>query len=465
MKKLFLFILLIISTLTYSQTASEAENYFNNKQYFQAKSIFEKLLDRRPKDALLNYKYARCCYELNENEESIKHFLLSGNRFTLKDWYLGELYFKTYQFDESITALETYRATLPENDKRITELSSQIDKAKIAQKLMKRVENIALIDSTLVNKEDFLRAYKLSKDVGTLGREPIKITKNKWDDKITFTTQRADRKCFSDSVHGNLDIFSSFKLLDNWSKPVSISAEINTKANENYPFLLLDGVTLYYASDGENSMGDYDIFVTKYSAANQKYLSPENVGFPFNSPANDYMMVIDENQKIGWFATDRNQIANKVMIYKYKYEDSKLYFRSENIDSLRQVAQLKTFRKTTKYQQDTKSNTSNLQSQDSEKEFSVVINDSTVYTTLEQFTNPLARTKITEWLGNKNNLKLLINELNEARNKFLVEEKAEEREKIGEHILNSEKKLLELNIITQKALHEACNLEITYNNK
>ncbi len=465
MKKLFLFILLIISTLTYSQTASEAENYFNNKQYFQAKAVFEKLLNRKPKDALLNYKYARCCYELNETEESIKHFLLSGNRYTLKDWYLGELYFKTYQFDESITALETFLATLPENDKRITELNFQIDKAKIAQKLMNRVESIAIIDSTLVNKEDFLRAYKFSKDIGTLEREPIKTSKTKLEDKITFTTQRADRKCFSDSVRGNLDIFSSFKLVDNWSKPVSISAEINTKANENYPFLLLDGVTLYYASDGDNSIGGYDIFVTKYSAATQKYLSPENIGFPFNSPANDYMMVIDENQKIGLFATDRNQIANKVMIYKYKYEDSKIYFRSENTDSLRQVAQLKTFRKTNKTENKIKTNTTNLQAQESEKGFYVVINDSTVYTTLEQFTNPLARTKITEWLGNKNNLKLLIIDLNEARNKFLVEEKAEERKKIVEHILNSEKKLLELNITTQKALHEACNLEIIHNNK
>ncbi len=465
MKKFILLILLITSALAHSQTTSEAENYFNNKQYLKAKSAFEKLLKSKPKDALLNYKYARCCYELNENEESIKHFLLSGNRYSLKDWYLGELYFKTYQFNESITTLETFLATLPENDKRITELTSQIEKAKIAQKLMKRVESIAIIDSTLVNKDDFLSAYKLSKDIGTLEREPIKAAKNKWDEKITFTTQRADRKVFSDSVRGNLDIFSSYKLLDNWSKPVSISPEINSKANENYPFLLLDGVTLYYSSDGENSMGGYDIFVTKYSAATQKYLSPENVGFPFNSPANDYMMVIDENQNIGWFATDRNQISTKVMIYKYKFDDNKLYFRSENTDSLRQVAKLNIFRKTNKTEPNTKLKLSNSQTLDNEKEFTVVINDSTVYTDLEQFKNPLARIKITEWLNQKREIKQLIKELNDSRNKFLVEEKEEKKTEIGNYILNSEKTLLTLNHSLQTLLTEACNLEITYNTK
>lgn len=465
MKKLFIFIFLITSTLTYSQTVSEAENYFNNKQYLKAKSVFEKLLTRKPKDALLNYKYARCCYELNEIEDAIKHFHLSGNRYPLKDWYLGELYFKTYNFDESVIALETFLATLPENDKRITELTFQINKAKIAQKLMKRVESISLIDSTLVNKEDFLIAYKLSKDIGTLKNERIKTGKNTWDDKITFITQRDDRQCFSDTIRGNLDIFSSFKLLESWSKPVSISPEINTKANENYPFLLLDGVTLYFASDGENSMGGYDIFVTKYSSATQKYLSPENMGFPFNSPANDYMMVIDENQKVGWFATDRNQVSTKVMIYKYKIEENKVYYRSENPDSLRQVAKLKIFRKSSQAEFKPKSKLSDVQIEEVDKEFSVIINDSTVYTQVEQFKNPLARSKITEWLDNKNEKLQLIKGLNDARNRFLEEQKEEERKKTGEYILKSEKRLLELNSIAQKALTEACNLEITYISK
>ena len=64
--------------------------------------------------------------------------------------------------------------------------------------------------------------------------------------------------------------------------------------NADYPYVLTDGITIYYASDGPGSMGGYDIFVTRYNTNTDSYLMPENVGMPFNSPYNDYMYVIDE---------------------------------------------------------------------------------------------------------------------------------------------------------------------------
>lgn len=57
---------------------------------------------------------------------------------------------------------------------------------------------------------------------------------------------------------------------------------------------MADGVTIYYASDGEG-LGGYDIFVTRYNTNTDTYLVPENVGMPFNSPYNDYMYVIDDS--------------------------------------------------------------------------------------------------------------------------------------------------------------------------
>ena len=73
-----------------AQSASEAESLFNNKQYVKAKSMYEALLKKKPNDALNNYRLARCCYELKEYEEAIRYFERSGNRYTLKDYYLGD---------------------------------------------------------------------------------------------------------------------------------------------------------------------------------------------------------------------------------------------------------------------------------------------------------------------------------------------------------------------------------------
>ena len=89
----------------------------------------------------------------------------------------------------------------------------------------------------------------------------------------------------------------------------------------SYPFMMPAGVTLYFAAEGDESLGGYDIFVTTYDTEEDRVLTPENIGMPFNSEANDYMMVIDEYDRIGWFATDRGQEDGKVCIYTFVPSD------------------------------------------------------------------------------------------------------------------------------------------------
>ena len=97
-------------------------------------------------------------------------------------------------------------------------------------------------------------------------------------------------------------------------------------------FFLNDGVTLYFASNGEGSIGGYDIFITRLNLENNTYLKPENVGMPFNSIYNDYMMAIDEMLNIGWFVSDREQIPGKVTIYLFIPNESK---QTYNIDEIK----------------------------------------------------------------------------------------------------------------------------------
>ena len=102
--------------------------------------------------------------------------------------------------------------------------------------------------------------------------------------------------------------------------------------NADYPYVLTDGITIYYASDGPGSMGEYDIFVTRYNTNTDSYLMPENVGMPFNSPYNDYMYVIDEFNDLGWFASDRYQPEGKVCIYVFIPNSSKQVYNYEGMD-------------------------------------------------------------------------------------------------------------------------------------
>ena len=87
--------------------------------------------------------------------------------------------------------------------------------------------------------------------------------------------------------------------------------------------MLADGQTLYFAGQGEESIGGYDIFFTRYDAHSGRFLKPENLGMPFNSEANDYLYVIDEYRQLGYFVTDRRQPEGKVCIYIFVPAESR----------------------------------------------------------------------------------------------------------------------------------------------
>ena len=51
------------------------------------------------------------------------------------------------------------------------------------------------------------------------------------------------------------------------------------------------------------------------------FLQPQNLGMPYNSPYDDYMMAIDETTGYGFWVTDRNQIPDSVTLYMFRVND------------------------------------------------------------------------------------------------------------------------------------------------
>jgi len=455
-KLIFFFLFLCISL--FGQRVVEADALFNSKQYTKARGIYESLLKQKPNDSKINFRYAQCCYELKAAEQAILHFEMAGSKFPQREMYLGELYFTTYRFDKSVIAYQNYLATLKPDDIKIQELQSKIAKSEKAARLLAKVEDIAIVDSMLVDKTDFLRFYKTSSELGTLNQSLLKLNARRTVDKITYTTQRKDRVYYSDSIHGQMDLFTSYKLFDTWSTPVSVSKAINTSANENYPFLLLDGITLYFASDNENSMGGYDIFVTRYTPSTDSFLAPENVGFPFNSLANDYMMVIDEQRKLGWFATDRNQSAGKVMIYTFVPNENKTIVRSEDKDYIRSMAFLKSYRKSSKANVDN-APTTKSDVQEPNKQIEFIVNDSTVYTHLSQFKCSDAMKLWNEKEKVAADLKLSKTKLDALRLRYDSAQTPDERSAIAPGIGELESKNIELELLLKKKVMELRNAE------
>lgn len=457
--KILISLFLFVTTVLFAQSAAEAERLFNANQYTKAKNMYEALLKSKPTDALFSYRLARCYFELKYWDSAIKNFEISGTKFPLTQWYLAEALFNSYRFEDAIVAFDSFLSTLAPDDKRIPNIEMQKKRATTAARLIKRVEDIAIIDSAVTDKSLFLRKFDLPTELGVLRQTPLKRGNIFVADKITYTTQRGDRQIFSDTVAGKTDIFSTFRLFDQWSEPASISDAVNTSENENYPFLLPDGLTLYFASDGENSIGGYDIFVTRYSSVSQGFLNPENVGFPFNSPANDYMLAIDELHDVGWFATDRNQPAGKVVVYKFVYKNEKNIYRTENLDTLRLAASLRMYRKAPKNQTTLQQNIISEVEQ-ADKAFSFIVTDNLTYTKYDDFQNPAALSLWQEYQKMRNNYNQLKRSLDELR--IELDRSGSNNTETVQKILQKEKELNELLPSMEAKLIQVRNEEIIF---
>jgi hypothetical protein len=106
-------------------------------------------------------------------------------------------------------------------------------------------------------------------------------------------------------------------LMDQWGDEKLLPMNNEKNKDDNYPFVLSDGATIYFASNGNGSIGGYDLFVTRYNTNSDSFLTPEQLGMPFNSPYNDYMIVFDEVKGLGWFVSDRFQPEDQVCVYLF----------------------------------------------------------------------------------------------------------------------------------------------------
>ncbi len=88
-----------------------------------------------------------------------------------------------------------------------------------------------------------------------------------------------------DTDDGNLNLYISHKEGNSWSEPKELVG-LNTPYDEDAPFIGEDGY-FYFSSKGHNSIGNYDIFRTKYDEEQQAWQEPENLGVPINSVFDD----------------------------------------------------------------------------------------------------------------------------------------------------------------------------------
>ena len=225
----------------------------------------------------------------------------------------------------------TSSADAQRKKKNVRQPAPTAEELKQKEKMDRMIANTAqvmFIDSFVVNKSDFLSRYILNPEAGKLDTYQKIYNTQRQPNAYVYINELGNR-CFlsQENNEGVINLYSSERVDNKWTRQTKLRG-INDRQEfkrVNYPYMLGDGETLYFAAEGEEGLGGYDIYTSIYDKDTQRFLQPVNLGMPFNSEANDYMFVIDEYSNIGWFASDRNQPADTVCIYVFVPESRKTY--------------------------------------------------------------------------------------------------------------------------------------------
>ena len=441
---------LLTSLFGYAQSLDQAKILYNEGRYEEAKPVMEKLVKQSPNNSSYNQWYGVCCYETKDFENAEKYLIVANKRKVPESYrYLAMLYTDLYRFNEAAGMWEDFIALQKKQKEDTSESEKKLEQARNLNRMQEKTEDVQVIDSIVISKDAFLEAYKLSEESGRLlsyneffnVASPVSST--------VYTNQKGSVIYYARPSENDVyAIYSQSKLLDAWGDEKLILP--NQMKDNNYPFVLSDGVTMYFASKGYETIGGYDIFVTRYNTNTNTYLVPEQMGMPFNSSANDYMMVIDETKGLGWFVSDRYQPEGSVCVYLFIPDPSRK--RIENVtdsEELRRRAALMSIRDTWAMDADYSSliqlaHTDMTQKETkSERDFEFFINDKITYYTLNEIKSHEAKALYEEVIRMNSQIKNLKNKLNETRNTF-TNASASAREQLKSTILQAENQLFTL---------------------
>ncbi|WP_158825464.1 OmpA family protein [Mucilaginibacter lacusdianchii] len=239
--------------------------------------------------------------------------------------WTGRTYLKLYQ-----TAAGTNAATLFPVD---APTDYHVGTASFSADGNEMYFTLTRIPSKWAGKRDTVKTvnieiYSSRKDVGSQKwQKPVPFKYNnvqQWSVGDPFITADGQTLYFVSDMPGGLggtDIWYCTRATNGeWGQPVNLT-ELNTSGNERTPFMDANNY-LYYSSDGAKGMGGLDVFrAVRRSKGYQK----QNLGYPFNSPQDDFAFVALKDDASGYLSSNRSGGSGSDDIYSFSYKPAPAY--------------------------------------------------------------------------------------------------------------------------------------------
>lgn len=119
---------------------------------------------------------------------------------------------------------------------------------------------------------------------------------------------------------GGKDVYRSIKTAEGWSPAINLGRNINTSGDEDGVFMHSDGKTFYFSSNGQKTIGGYDIFKSTYNKKKDKWSKVKNLGYPINTAGDDIFFVMAADGKRAYYTSKKSGGLGSSDIYEIVYE-------------------------------------------------------------------------------------------------------------------------------------------------
>ena len=154
-----------------------------------------------------------------------------------------------------------------------------------------------------------------------------------WNDKLYYSAE---------NENGSRDIMMTMQLDTVWSVPVAEPAFSTPAGNEIFPLLSPDGKTMYFSSDGFYGVGGYDLYKSVWDESAKRWSAPQNLGFPYSSPEDDFLYMETEDGEHLIFASNRDCPEDSVWVYVIQREAFPVHVPVTDPEELQRIAKLDT---------------------------------------------------------------------------------------------------------------------------
>ena len=224
----------------------------------------------------------------------------------------GDRLHRQYRFEEAMGFYARASAGTADAD-TIRLLRDRMDQSQNALNMTDFCADPVVVARERFSRKDFFLFYPLKNQTWRLPPHSLDPS----DDGFpTYAPRGGQSLCFSaPDATGFRNLYVSATDGTVWSTPELMGEHLLSPGNEVFPMLSEDGKTLTFSSDGLHGMGGYDLYRSVWNEETGTWGEPVNLGFPYSSPGDDFLLVDSPDGRYTLFASNRDCSADSVYIY------------------------------------------------------------------------------------------------------------------------------------------------------